>query len=512
MTGTIRLFVCLSFLGLWLRGGGSTPAGERPNIVLVMADDLGFSDLGCYGGEIATPNLDGLAAEGMRFTQFYNNAKCTQTRASLLSGLYHQQTKNLKENNHVTIAEVLRVAGYTTLMSGKWHVAKTPPERGFDRYFGFLSGAVNFFTGMDYATGKNLMRLDAEVFKVPSSGFYTTDAFTDYAIEFLDEASRKDKPFFLYLAHNAPHFPLHALPEDVAKYRGKYLKGWDALRAERHARMVRMGVIDPHWALSPRDAIVPAWDTLSRAEQQQEDLLMAVYAAMVDRLDQNMGRLLARLDRLGVAENTVVIFLSDNGACPYDFNDTPDLPPGPAESYRTYNSPWANAGNTPFRLYKQWSHEGGVSTPLIVRWPGRIEAAGTFSDQLGHVIDLMPTCVELAGADYPRRFNGHAVLPTEGISLVPALTGDRGRRDDPVFWEYKGNRAVRIGKWKLVAERSNDWELYDVKADRCESSDLVQQQPERTAAMARLFDDWAERVGAESNETARSAAPSTQPR
>jgi arylsulfatase len=281
-------------------------------------------------------------------------------RASLLSGLYHQQTRSLKENNHVTIAEVLRAAGYTTLMSGKWHVANTPPERGFDRYFGFLSGAVNFFTGADYATGQNLMRLDDKVFEVPSSGFYTTDAFTDYAIDFLDEASRKDKPFFLYLAHNAPHFPLHALPQDIAKYRGKYLKGWDVLRAERYARMVRMGAIGPNWGLSPRDAIVPAWDGLSHGEKQEEDLLMAVYAAMVDRLDQNIGRLLAHLDKLGATENTVVIFLSDNGACPYDFNDTPNLPPGPDESYRTYNSPWANAGNTPFRLHKQWSHEGGA--------------------------------------------------------------------------------------------------------------------------------------------------------
>lgn len=487
-------------------------AAERPNIVLIMADDLGYSDIGCYGGEIATPHLDRMAAEGLRFTRFYNNAKCSETRAALLTGLYHHQSRNLRKPNHVTLAEVLQEAGYSTQMVGKWHVASTPPKRGFERYFGFLGGAVNFFTGLDFGSGKNLMRLDEEVYTVPEDGFYTTDAFTDYAIEFLDEAAKKEKPFFLYVAHNAPHFPLQAWPEDIAKYRGKYRKGWDRLRRERYRRMQEMGLIDPDWPLSPRDAIVPAWKTLTDKEQEDEDLLMAVYAAMVDRLDQNIGRLMEHLEKLGAAENTIVIFLSDNGACPYDFNRTPDLPPGPAESARTYDSEWANAGNTPFRLYKQWSHEGGVSSPFIVRWPAEISSGGKLVRQVGHLIDIMPTLAELAEAEYPSEYDGHAVLPMEGISLVPAFHGKTTRTNEPIFWEFNGNHAVRLGKWKLVAERSKDWELYDMEADRTELNDLTDEQPERTAQMAALYAVWAERTGARSHAAAKRMNPSTQKR
>ncbi len=502
----------LLILALFVASGQATVADDRPNFVVILCDDLGYSDIGCYGGEIATPHLDRLAKEGLRFTQFYNNAKCTQTRAALLTGLYHHQSNNLKVPNHVTLAEVLKSAGYSTMMAGKWHVDSTPPERGFDRYFGFLSGAANFFTGADFETGENLMRIDGEVFHAPEEDFYTTDAFTDYAIDFLDQAAAKQRPFFLYLAHNAPHFPLHALPEDIEKYRGKYAIGWDELRNQRYARMKKMGLIDKNWPLSPRDEIVPAWASLSSAEQQAEDLMMAVYAAMVDRLDQNIGRLLAHLEKINAAENTVVMFLSDNGACPYDFNRTPDLPPGPKESYRTYDSEWANAGNTPFRLYKQWSHEGGVSTPFIVRWPGHIESTGSMTNQVGHLIDLMPTLVELAGATYPKQFAGHDVLPMEGISLVPAFTGGSSRTNEPLYWEFSGNHAIRIGKWKLVAERAKDWELYDIVADRTELNDLIDAHPERVAKMAKLYDEWATRTGAVNHAKARAMEPSTQPR
>ena len=297
-------------------------ADDRPNIVVIVCDDMGFSDIGCYGGEIDTPNLDRLASNGLRFTDFHNNAKCSETRASLLTGLWHQQSKNLKTPGHVTLAEVLKSAGYSTMMSGKWHVADTPPERGFDRYFGFLSGCINFFTGEDWGsgdrwgTGKNLMRLDSEVYHVPDD-FYSTDAFTDYAIEFLEEVKQKDQPFFLYLAHNAPHYPLHAYPEDIAKYKGRYRAGWDVIRQLRHDRLRELGIIDDTWRLSHRDPKVEAWSELTNDEIAFLEPMMEVYAAMVDRLDQNIGRLTSYLEANGNLENTLILFFSDNGACPY---------------------------------------------------------------------------------------------------------------------------------------------------------------------------------------------------
>ncbi len=488
-------------------------AQPKPNIIVIVADDLGYSDLGCYGGEIQTPHLDRLAKEGIRFTQFYNNAKCTQTRAALLSGLYHHQTQqSLKTPNHVTMAEVLKDSGYRTLMSGKWHLSKTPLDRGFDRYFGFLNGAVNFFTGMNRATGENFMRLDREVFKVPKEGFYTTDAFTDYAIEFINEANAKKKPFFLYLAHNAPHFPLHALPEDIAKYRGKYKKGWDALRQERFERMKKLGIISKKWSLTPRDAIVPLWDTLTEKQKDEEDLLMAVYAAMVDRLDQNIGRLTQHLMKAGLDQNTLILFFSDNGGCPYEFDRTPDLPPGPKESYRTYNSEWANVSNTPFRLYKQWSHEGGISTPMIAHWPKGIKNPGTTDRSALHLIDVFPTLLELAKASYPKKFNGKQILPLEGESFLTALEGKPLNRKRPLFFEYQGNRAVRWGDWKLVAERSMKWELYNIPNDRTETQNLIQVESERASKLASLYEEWAKRTGALSNQASVRKKPSTQKR
>ncbi len=477
-----------------------------------MADDLGYSDIGAYGGEIDTPHLDRLAAEGIQFTQFYNNAKCTESRAALLSGVYHHQSKNFSIPNHVTLAEVLHEAGYTTLMSGKWHLPGNPVDRGFDRYFGFLVGAVNFFTGMQWQGEENPMRLDNEVFEVPETGFYTTDAFTDYALDFIDEALEAPNPFFLYLAHNAPHFPLHALPEDIEKYDGRYDEGWDALRDARYARMLEMGLIDAAWPLTPRDDIVPAWSSLSESKQEEEAYLMAVYAAMVDRLDQNIGRLMTHLEEKGVADNTLVIFLSDNGACPYKVDRTPDIDPGPRESYRTYNSEWANAGNTPFRLYKQYSHEGGIATPFIVRWPAGITAPGTRSNQVGHLVDMMPTLLSVAGATYPTTFAGYAVLPMEGIDLASVFAGEIIEERPPIYWEFWGNRAVREGPWKLVAERSKDWELYNVEEDRTELVNLAEREPERLARMAAMYDAWAARATALSNAEGIAKAASTQPR
>ena len=505
------LLTCCLYLLLSCESDSAPGTDSRPNIILIMADDLGYSDLGAYGGEIHTPHLDRLAAEGIQFTQFYNNAKCTESRAALLSGVYHHQTQNFEVQNHVTLAEVLREAGYATMMSGKWHLPENPLDRGFDRYFGFLVGAVNFYTGYAWGDSENPMRLDREVYTVPDD-FYTTDAFTDYAIEFIDEVVDEDNPFFLYLAHNAPHFPLHAWPEDIEKYDGAYDAGWDELRAARYARMVEMDLIKPDWPLTPRDTLVPAWDTLSPEEQKEEAYLMAVYAAMVDRLDQNIGRLMEHLQSAGEAENTLVLFLSDNGACPWKADRTPDVAPGPADSYRTYNSEWANAGNTPFRLYKQYNHEGGTATPLIAYWPAGISVPGTRSDQVGHLIDFMPTLIELARATYPEMHNESRVLPMEGVSLTSVFQGANTTNRPPIYWEYRGNRAVRMGDWKLVAERSKDWELYNVVEDRTELRELGDTHPELKAELAAMYDVWAARAGAKTNEEGVATPASTQSR
>ncbi|MEM7474347.1 MAG: arylsulfatase, partial [Planctomycetota bacterium] len=409
----ILFLIPLSSLGI---SRNISRADDRPNIVVIVCDDMGFSDLGCYGGEIKTPNLDRLAAGGLRFTDFHNNAKCSETRASLLTGLWHQQSKNLKKPNHVTLAEVLRSAGYSTLMSGKWHVAQTPTERGFDRYFGFLSGCINFFTGEDWGsgdkwgTGENLMRLDNQEYKCPKD-FYSTDGFTDFALEFLDDATGKEAPFFLYLAHNAPHFPLHALPEDIAKYKGKYDEGWDVIRRRRHARLMELGIIDGRWPLSARDPKVEAWADLESDEKEFLIPMMEVYAAMVDRLDQNIGRLVKYLESNDELDNTLIVFFSDNGACPYQRMRNEIQIPGPAESDIAYDARWANMCNSPLRLYKQYAHNGGTLTPMIAHWPQGIQARGELSGFTSHLVDLMPTCVELAGAKYPSEFNGKSVLP-----------------------------------------------------------------------------------------------------
>ena len=484
-------------------------AAERPNIVVIMCDDMGFSDIGCFGGEIETPTLDRLAANGLRFTDFHNNAKCSETRASLLTGLWHQQSKNLKLPGHVTLAEVLRTAGYTTLMSGKWHLAKTPPERGFDHYFGFLGGAINFYTGRDWGSGENLMRLERDVYQAPND-FYSTDAFTDYAIEFVKEAVQVDRPFFLYVAHNAPHFPLHALPEDIAKYRGKYSEGWDVIRKRRFQRMQELGIIDEAWELSARDPKVESWDSLTARQKQFLEPMMEVYAAMVDRLDQNIGRLVAFLEAQQQMDNTLILFMSDNGACPYQRLRNDRLVPGPANTDIAYDARWANMCNTPLRLYKQYAHEGGSSTPMIAHWPRGIRQRGKITGYTSHLVDIMPTVIELAGAKYPQQRDGEKVLALEGVSLVSALQGEPQRGDHPIFWEFSGNHAVRAGNWKLVAERSKEWELYDLSRDRSETRDLSAEMPGRVKKLAGLYDNWAKRTGARRHAAGVKFKPSKQ--
>jgi len=468
----------------------------RPNVVLIMVDDMGFADLGCYGGEINTPTLDKLAAEGMRFTQFYNTAKCGPTRASLLSGCYHREVGEKRLANCITLAEAMRTAGYTTLMTGKWHLGANPIARGFDHYFGHLSGATNFFKG------DKTFRLDDKPFNVPDKGFYTTDANTDYAMRFLTEAVTKGgpstgsghaKPFFLYIAYNAPHYPLQAWPEDIAKYRGKFMAGWDELRKQRHRRQLKMGLLKPQWKLAPRAAEVKPWAELSEDEKKIEDLTMAVYAAMIDRVDQNIARLLGKLKQLGVADNTLLLFLSDNGGCPFQRTRTRNIPPGPANSYWTCHKGWAQVSNTPFRLYKQNQHEGGIATPLIAHWPGVI-AGGTITDQAGHLVDIMATLLDITRTKYPETFNGHKLRPMRGKSLLPVFQGKQRRGHDDIFFEFSRYKALRAGKWK-ISWQYGPWELYDMEADRTELHNLAARMPEKVAELAKRHEAWLKELG-----------------
>lgn len=484
---------------------------KRPNIILMMADDMGYSDLGCYGSEIRTPNLDRLAAEGMRFTQFYNTGRCCPTRAALLTGLYSHQAgiggmvgdsglpgyRGFLNDHCVTIAEVLRPAGYHTLMAGKWHVGEQRPhwplDRGFEHYFGLISGASNYFR---LETGR-MMALDDQPWTPPASGFYMTDAFTDDALKSIEKYGRQEQPFFLYLAYTAPHWPLHALPEDIARYKGKYMDGWDALRQKRYQRMIELGLIKPEWKLAPPDPRAPSWDSLPEDRKQFFDLKMAVYAAQIDREDQDIGRILDKLKEMGIENNTLVMFLADNGGCAEEVNrGKRDVPPGGADSFCSYGLAWAHASNTPFRLYKHWEHQGGISTPLIARWPAVIQKGGQLNSSIGHLIDLMATCTDVAGATYPTEYKGQPITPLEGKSLAPIFRTGSREGHDAIYWEHEGNRAVRQGKWKLVAEHGKDWELYDLDADRTELNNLASSQPQRVADMSKLWDTWAKRVAA----------------
>ena len=495
------------FLSL-LGAGAASPAARRPNIILIMADDMGFSDLGCYGSEIRTPNLDRLAAGGVRFTQFYNTARCCPTRASLLTGLYPHQAgvghmvedrgmpayQGYLNDRCVTIAEAIRQGGYHPLMAGKWHVGERHPhwpvDRGFERYFGLISGASNYWR---LEQGRQ-MAFDNEPYTPDSPRFYMTDAFTDHALRFVDDYGRRPEPYFLYLAFTSPHWPLHAWPEDIARYRGKYLKGWDALRRERHARQIQMGIVDRKWPLTPRDPAVPAWETV--ANRDGFDLRMAVYAAQIDRMDQNIGRLLAKVRELGQEDNTLVLFLADNGGCAEEkIRGERDVPPGPADSFTSYGRPWANASNTPFRLYKHWVHEGGISTPLIAYWPAVIRKKGSITHQPGHLVDLMATCLDAAGTPYPKTYQGRAVTPLEGQSLLPILAGRERRGHGALCWEHEGNRAVRQGRWKLVSRHPDKWELYDMAADRTEMHDLATANPAQTRELVEVYEAWAARCG-----------------
>ena len=515
------------------------PADERPNIIVVLSDDMGYSDLGCYGGEIETPNLDRLAKQGVRFTQFYNAARCCPTRASLLTGLYPHQAGigHMMEDRGtdgyrgdlnrkcVTIAEALKPAGYGTYAVGKWHVTKKtrpkdesekhnwPLQRGFEKYYGTIHGGGSFYDPVG-------LTRDNE-FIPPDKDFYYTDAISDHAVRYI-EGHAKEKPFFLYVAYTAAHWPLHAPEAEVAKVAGKYDRGWDAVREARYRRMIELGLVDPKWALSPH---VRPWDGVQEQNRPWFARRMEVYAAMVEIMDRGIGRIVEALKKKGAYENTLVLYLQDNGGCAEthwsrgpekattpkpigpDEIQTQMVPaatrdgrpvrsgtgvmPGPADTFMDYGEEWANASNTPFRLYKHFVHEGGISTPLIAHWPRGIARLGELERRPGHLIDLMPTFLELAKAPYPSDPN---LWPLEGVSLLPAFQGRDLGRKRPIFWEHERNRAVRDGKWKLVSKGDRSWELYDLEADRSEMNDLSSAEPARVKALAAEWQAYAERT------------------
>lgn len=497
-------------------------AAERPNVVVVLVDDLGFSDIGPYGGEVPTPNLDKLAARGVRFTQAYNAARCSPTRASLLTGLYpHQAGMGWLDNRveadskgihgrllprAVTIAEVLRDAGYFTAMTGKWHLGQqhgcTPWNRGFQRSLNSRYGEVYFPKEADRPGTESLYLNGREVPKnSPEFGenWYSTDLFTDWGLKFIDEARAEKKPFFLYIAQGAVHFPLRAPAETIAKYKGQYLKGWDTLRDQRYAKQISLGLIDPRWSLAPRPSDVPDWESRAADRQKRFDEIMAVYAAMIERIDIAMGTLVDGLERRGVLDNTLILFLSDNGG------NAEGGPPGITQGQGPIGGPqssvklgmnWATLANTPFRRYKHFTHEGGISTPLIAHWPSGIPEGrrGALEKQPVHLIDVMATAVDLAAATYPREFVGRAIEPMQGVSLRPALEGKPLARKGPIFWEHEGNKAVRDGKWKLVLRHRQPWQLFDMEADRTELHDLIKQEPDRAAKLETAWNDWARRT------------------
>ena len=531
---------------------------QPPNIVLIMGDDMGYSDLGCYGGEIRTPRLDQLAADGLRFTQFYNTARCCPTRASLLTGLYPQQAgvghmvddrgtpafKGDLSKQAVTIAEVLQGAGYATYLSGKWHVTpyvienpskhNWPRQRGFDKFFGMISGAGSLYDPRSLTEDNEYV--------APREGFYSTTDFTNQALQYINEHPT-NQPFFLYLSYMAAHWPMHAPAEAIATYKGQYDKGWDEVRQTRYDKLKQLGLIEPEWALTPRDSFVEPWSD-AIPDKDWEIANMETYAAMTTLMDEGIGQVVDALAAKGILDNTLILFLQDNGACAEELDwiknrpDEKDLVPmqpdelqtemipfvtregtpvklmkeawpGPPDGYTAYGLNWANASNTPFREYKHWVHEGGIASPLIVHWPAHIKEGGGFRKEPTHLIDIMATCVDISGASYPTTYNGQTIQPMEGKSLLPAFSNEDLQRE-ALYWEHEGNRAVRMGKWKLISKASKqhsfvwdktnelaieNWELFDMEKDRTEMNDVAASNRELVEKMAAMWLAWAKRTG-----------------
>jgi len=548
-----RAVVCLVAITLLIGITTLHSATPRPNIIVILADDVGYSDIGCFGGEIQTPNLDVLAKNGLRFTQFYNTARCCPTRAALLTGLYPHQAgvgHMVNDSGHdgyrgelnrrcATIAEVLRPAGYSTYMAGKWHVTLNahskpdgpkeswPIQRGFDRFYGTIVGAGNYFDpAMLTRDNTNITALNDPEYR--PARYYYTDALADQTVRFIREHHERtpDKPFFTYLAFTAAHWPLHALEEDIAKYRGKYDAGYEPIRNARLAKMKQLGLIDPKWQPAPLKG-----DWASVSNKAWEARCMEVYAAQLDRMDRGIGLVIDELRRQETLDNTLIFYMQDNGGCaeglgrghvarprkpveakPADYVFTnhrgphvrdgrpyrvgPNAMPGPEDTYIAYGEAWANVSNTPFREYKHWTHEGGISTPLVVHWPKGISASrrGKLESQPGHLIDIMATCVDVAGAKYPRTVGTNSITPLEGVSLAPTFRGKSMERKEPIFWEHEANRAVRDGRWKLVAKENKPWELYDIQNDRTEQHDLTSAEPKRAQQLAAQWDAYAARA------------------
>ncbi|MBN2291110.1 MAG: arylsulfatase [Pirellulales bacterium] len=525
------IIIAISFAALEkVRANDSS---RRPNIIIIMADDMGFSDIGCYGGEIQTPNIDRLAGNGLRFTQFYNTARCCPTRASLLTGVYPHQAdigrmvhdsgvpgyRGRLNPKTATPAELLghEKNGYQTFIVGKWHVTpydyksrvasdrgSWPLQRGFDHFYGTLAGGGSYFDPVA------LMR-DNEFIKPPRQGYYYTDVISDAAAGFIGDAAGDPRPFFMYIAYTSPHWPLHAKEKDIAKYQGVYDKGWDALRAERLARMKRLGIVDDRHSLSDRDPRVPAWKDVK--DKRWQARRMAVYAAQIDAMDQGIGRIVAALEKTGRLDNTLIMFLADNGGCDellgendpnrinyyaYPLGDdflcgnNPQVDPGPRNTFASYGIGWANASNTPFRLYKKRIQEGGVSTPLVVHWPRVIKCGGELRHQVGHVVDLVPTCLDAAGIEYPGFCDKTQLVPPEGQSLLPAMKGQTVT-ERTIYWEHIGNQGVRRGDWKLVRERGKPWSLYNLAKDPVELEDLTKKNVSKVKELVEAYNAWAKR-------------------
>ena len=486
-----------------------------------MADDMGFSDMGAMGGEVKTPNLDALAETGILYKQFYNAARSCPTRASLMTGLYPHQAgmgwmtaadlgteSYAGEINHncVTIAEVLKDYGYNTYMSGKWHLTNDkntnpdsdksnwPLQRGFIRFFGTLFGSGSYYT-------PNTLTLQNTLIEVPE-GFYYTDAISDTAISMIRENKTTDSPFFLYVSYTAPHWPLHADKEDYKPYISTYSVGWDSIRIKRYMRQKELGVIDKNWILSNRDAEAPAWDSLSEVKKEEMALRMAIYAAQIEVMDRGIGRIIRELEKEGILNNTLIFFLQDNGACAefISGNNKDFAALGTNNSFESYRLPWANASNTPFRLFKHWTHEGGISTPLIVHWPEGVVNPGRMSDRPGILMDIMATCVEVSGAEYPEQVNGYTIHNMEGESLLPSIRNENDNRKTAMFWEHEANRAVRSNEWKLVMRASEEypfegeWELYNMNTDRTEMNNLATTYAEKVEEMKTMWENWAQRI------------------
>nr|WKN37734.1 arylsulfatase [Tunicatimonas sp. TK19036] len=507
---------------LWLVSCQNEPSlsdasAARPNIVVIMADDMGYSDLGCYGSEIKTPHLNALAQSGVRFHHFYNTARCCPTRAALLTGLYPHEAgmggmvsdvdsnpepgpyQGFLNNQCFTLAELLKPAGYATYMAGKWHVGEKPEywptRRGFDQYFGLISGASSYYEVITEQPRVRQMAYNGQPWTPPTEGFYMTDALSDSASSFLENHfnQSEDQPFFLYLAYTAPHWPLHAPEETIQRYKGMYQDGWVAKRQERYQRMLKQGIIDSTYQLGEWEKDIPDWD--NRDDSLQWEQRMEVYAAMVDRMDQGIGKVFETLQKNDAWDNTLIFFLSDNGGSPEDITgrklNDPTVKIGAPGSYVAYRKPWAVVSNTPFRRYKRWVEEGGIASPLIMHWPDGLSAESNWVDDYAHVVDIFATVAEVTQASYP-----DSLQALRGQNLLPLVTNNSTVSDRPLFWEHLGHQAMRQGNWKIVSQAPEyQWYLYNMAEDPTELHDVSADFPEVLQQMSADYEQWAQEVG-----------------